>query len=229
MFQTDRDYVFDQPVIDSSSTEYRIGVNDVLTFEVYSNQGSLMLQYTTSDIERPGTLRSPDFSYTVDVEGYVEFPVVGRKYVVGYTIQELQTYLEQLYAFQFNEPMVILKIVNRRCLVFNGTGGQGAVIPLSNIGISVIEAVALAGGIGARGDASQIKIIREVNSKQEVYMIDLSTIEGIKYANMSVQSGDIIYVQPNPNLAREALNDIQPIVGVLSGIAVIYGIFARLF
>ena len=230
MFKTDKEYVFDQPVVDSSSLEYRIGVNDIINFDLYTNNGSLMLQFTTSELERTSGIKSPGFDFTVDIEGYVEFPVIGRKYVVGYTIRELQTHLEELYAFQFNNPMALVKVINRRCLVFNGaTGGKADVIPLTNVGMSVIEAIAMAGGIGPRGNSSRVKVIRDVNGKQEVYLIDLSTIDGIKYANMSVEAGDIIYVEPNPNIAREVLTDIQPIVGVISSIALTYGILARIF
>lgn len=230
MFKTDKEYVFDQPVVDSSSLEYRIGINDIINFDLYTNNGSLMLQFTTSELERTAGIKSPGFDFIVDIEGYVEFPVIGRKYVVGYTIRELQTNLEELYSFQFNNPMALVKVTNRRCLVFNGsTGGKADVIPLANVGMSVIEAIALAGGIGPRGNSSRIKVIRNINGKQEVYLIDLSTIEGIKYANMSVEADDMIYVEPNPNIAREVLSDVQPIVGVLSSIALTYGIFARVF
>ena len=47
-------------------------------------------------------------------------------------------------------------------------------------------------------------------------LVDLSTIEGIQEGSMIVQANDIIYVEPNPNLAREALADITPIVSLLS-------------
>lgn len=230
MFKTDKDFVFNTPVIDSSSLEYRIGVNDVINFDLYTNNGSLMLQFTTSELERTAGIKNPGFDFTVDIEGYVEFPVIGRKYVVGYTIRELQNHLEELYSFQFNNPMALVRVVNRRCIVFNGSaGGKADVIPLTNVGMSVIEAIAMAGGIGPRGKASRVKLIRMVNGKQEVYLLDLSTIEGIKYANMSVEADDIIYVEPNPNIPREVLTDVQPVVGVLSSLALTYAIFARIF
>jgi hypothetical protein len=42
---------------------------------------------------------------------------------------------------------------------------------------------------------------------------------------MVMQGDDVVYVQPNPDLAREALQDITPIVGLLTSIALIIGIF----
>ncbi|MFN0032006.1 MAG: polysaccharide biosynthesis/export family protein [Flavobacteriales bacterium] len=229
MFRTDKEYVFDQPVLDSTSIEYRIAASDVMAFDLYTNDGALMLQFTTSDLETPKYGGSRDFTFTVDAEGYVEFPVIGRKYVVGYTVKELQDLLEELYAFQFRNPYAIVRVLNRRCIVFTGSGAKGEVVPLDNNNINIIEAIALAGGGQDMADVSQIKLIRKVATEQQVYLIDLSTIDGIKYANMSVQAGDIIYITPTPQIGRELLQDVQPFTSVISSLVITYGIVARLF
>ncbi len=229
MFKTDKDYVFDQPIIDSSSIDYRLAATDVIAFDLYTNEGALMLQFTTSDLETPNYGGSRDFTFTVDADGFVEFPVIGRKYIVGYSIKELQDYLEELYSFQFNNPYAIVRVLNRRCIIFTGNGARGVVVPLENNGISVIEAIALAGGGQDMADISQVKLIRKIGEEQNVYLIDLSTIDGIKYANMSVQAGDIIYIVPTPQVGREILQDVAPFTSVISSLVITYGILARLF
>jgi polysaccharide export outer membrane protein len=229
MFKTDKDYVFDQLVIDSTSIDYKISRTDVLAFDLYTNEGALMLQFTTSDLETPKYGGSREFTFTVDAEGYVEFPVIGRRFVVGKTIKQLQDYLEELYAFQFKNPYAIVKVLNRRCIVFVGNGAQGTVVALENNGISIIEAIALAGGGQNYANVSKIKLIRKVNNEQQVYQIDLSTIEGIKYANLSVQAGDIIHISQEPQVGREILQDIQPFTSIISSLVLTYGILARIF
>jgi polysaccharide biosynthesis/export protein len=57
-----------------------------------------------------------------------------------------------------------------------------------------------------------------------VYLMDLSTIEGIQYAEMIVQANDIIYVEPVPDIANELWKDITPVVSLISGLALIYAI-----
>jgi polysaccharide biosynthesis/export protein len=76
--------------------------------------------------------------------------------------------------------------------------------------------LALVGGITSNSKASRIKIVRQTKVKKEVYLVDLSTIEGIKAGSMIVQANDIIYVEPNPNIAREALADIAPVISLFS-------------
>jgi polysaccharide biosynthesis/export protein len=101
------------------------------------------------------------------------------------------------------------------------------VIPMTNNNINVIEALALAGGLSDRANASKVKLIRKVNGKSEVYLMDLSTIEGIKYAGMIVQAGDIIYVEPTPEIATEVMRDVSPYITVISGLAFVWAVLSR--
>lgn len=229
LFKTPEDYVFDVPVIDSSSIDYTVQPNDVISFDLFTNEGAMMLEFTTSGVESPRYATTSSFTFTVNSQGYVEFPVIGMNKITGYTIKEAQDLLEGLYESQFNKPYVIVKVLNRRAIVFNAPPGSGTVIQLEHQGISVIEAIAKAGGGGKNGDVSNIKLIRRVGTEQEVYFIDLSKIEGIKYANMSVESGDIIYIQPTRQLGKEITSDIQPYVSIVSALSLAYAVFARIF
>jgi polysaccharide biosynthesis/export protein len=221
MFKTEEDFVFDKPVTDSVGGEYRIGPNDALNMELYTNEGAVILQYTTSTVDRMGVSQAPPINFLVDNDGFVEFPVVGKINLKGKSINEAQKILEDQYSVQFNNPYCILTVINKRVLIFPGNGGDGQVVSLSNQNISVIEALALAGGIEPRGNASRVKLIRKLGEKQEVYLIDLSTIDGIKYSSMAVQSGDIIYVDPVPRLPNEVQRNVQPFFTLFTGFVLI--------
>jgi polysaccharide biosynthesis/export protein len=227
MFKTDREFTYGQMNFDSTNAEYRLAPNDIITLAVFTNGGNLLLENTTTSAERSRVVSVTDFVYQLDVRGNVELPVVGVHQLQGMTIIEAQRYLMEKYSVQYNNPYIVVRVINRRIMVFPGTGGEGAVVPLLNTNVSVIEALALAGGIALRGNASKVKLIRDVGAKQEVYLIDLSTIEGIKYANMPVQAGDILYVEPTPDIASEVLRDVQPVFQILSSLALIYLIFTR--
>lgn len=229
MFRTPEEYVYDVPAIDSTTIDYRIQPNDIILFEVYTNEGAMMLEFTTSGVESSGYKVGVGFQYTVDSQGMVEFPVIGKKVITGLTVQEAQDFIEDSYEFQFNGPYVVLKVMNRRAIMFTSPAGNGKVIDLRNEGISIIEALALAGGPGNNGDVSDIKVIRKVGGKQEVYLIDLSTIDGIKYANMAVEAGDIIYVQQTRQLGGEIVQDVQPYIALLSSVTLAIALFSRIF
>lgn len=228
MFKTDDEFVFDEINFDSTNVEYKISANDLLVIEVYTNEGSIILEFTTSAASRPQNLAKPEIIYTVNKDGFAELPGIGLQKLEGLTIMQAQDYLEEKFGLLFNRPYCLIKVINRRAIVFPGTGGEGTVIPLMNPNISVIEALALAGGIAERGNASKVKVVRgRTVEEQKVFLLDLSTIEGIKYANMAVQAGDIIYVEPTPQVPLEVLKDAQPFFQFVTGLGFIYFIIVR--
>ncbi len=228
MFKTDTDYVFDQ-FADSVNSEYKLSNNDIVTFNLFTNQGARLLELTAGSGEKQILFTESRFTYTVDLEGRINFPEIGKIEVAGLTIYELQENLEERYSHLYKDPYAKIDILNNRVIVFPGSGGDAWVITLVNQNTTVIEALALAGGITERGDASKVKLIRRINEEEEVYLMDLSTIEGIQYAGMIVQANDLIYVEPTPQLASELLKDISPIVTIVSGIALIVAIFSQNF
>jgi len=120
---------------------------------------------------------------------------------------------------------VQLKVTNNRVIIFpGGQGGTSTVITLSNTNTTLIEALALAGGI-SDGKAHKIKLIRGDLHNPKVYLIDLSTIEGMKASNLVLQANDIIYVEPRPKVAQRILENIAPYLTLLSTTLLIYNLF----
>ena len=91
-----------------------------------------------------------------------------------------------------------------------------------------MEAIALAGGIAERGKANKVKIMRVVNNVRTMYVVDLSVIEGLKYADMIVQANDYIYIEPKEQVGQESLKVIAPIVSLVSSALVIITVFSTL-
>lgn len=73
---------------------------------------------------------------------------------------------------------------------------------LANDETNVLQALATAGGITNDGKAYKIKLLRGELKNPQVFLFDLSTIEGIKERKMTLQSNDIIYVEPVPRVGK---------------------------
>jgi polysaccharide export outer membrane protein len=174
--------------------------------------------------------REANIKYLVNSQGYVEFPIIGLNKLSGLTIAEAQDYVETLYTPQFNRPYVQLKVTNRRAIIFTSPAGTGAVLQLGEESISVVEALAKSGGLGQYGKADDIKLIRKVDSGERmVYHIDLSTIDGLRYADMSVEAGDIIYVQPRSRISQQASAEARSWTFLISGVILLLTLPQRLF
>ena len=84
--------------------------------------------------------------------------------------------------------------------------------------------LAKTGGISPRGKSRIVKVMRKVGDKREIYHIDVSTIDGLKYADMIIQGNDYIYVEPRPQLIQGAMREWAPIASLVSSFTLIYTI-----
>ena len=219
------EYAVDQTI---GNVEYRISPNDIVSMSVYTNDGFKLIDVTTSaeSVSSRGGIGMSNlsFQYLVEPDGSIKLPIIGKIKLAGTTIREAEKLLEFQYTNFYNKPFVVLKVVNRRVTVLPGTGGSGRVVNLENESTTVIEALALAGGITNTGKARKIKLIRGDLRNPKVILIDLSTIEGLKEGNLLLQANDIIYVEPVPRLSQEVLTQIAPIVGIITSFTLIYNI-----
>jgi polysaccharide export outer membrane protein len=227
MFKVPSDYEFD---VDQTigNVEYRVSPNDIVSMSVYTNDGFKLIDITTSAESVTSRLNNmnnnTNIQFLVEPDGMIKLPIIGKIKIAGMTIREAEKSLEAQYANFYNKPFVVVRVVNRRVTIFPGTGGSGRVVNLDNESTTVIEALALAGGITNTGKAKKIKLIRGDLRNPKVILIDLSTLEGVKQGNLLLQANDIIYVEPVPRVSQEVLIQITPIVGIITSFALIYNI-----
>lgn len=222
MFKTSKDEVITEDIPMEVTESYRLAKNDKFTMLLYVEDGARVIDFsagiTIGETGSSGRSISSGNSleYIVRTNGEVELPVLGLVELEGLTIIEAQEKLKELYAETYIDPYIQLEVTNRRVIVFPGSGGSAKVIPIRNDNTTLMEALALAGGITERGKASKVKIMRYTEEGRKVYQVDLSTIDGLQYADMVVQSNDYIYVEPTKQLSREFLKEITPLVSLLS-------------
>jgi len=225
MFKTPTDYEYDIPP-DVMDVEYRLQIHDLIIFRLYSNNGFKLIDLTTANTSNSQEARNlqNNIRYKIEVDGNVKLPTIGRVNLQGKTVREAELYLEERYAEFYVEPFAMIEVTNNRVIVMPGSGGDARVIILENDNTTLMEALALAGGVAKRGHAGKIKLIRRTPEGRKIYAIDMSKIEGVKDADMIVQAQDIIYVEPVPQLASELLRDVAPIIALLTSMVVLLNV-----
>ena len=195
-------------------TEYKIAPNDILQISVDLQEGENIFENGTSG--NSGNNNNYGRSFTVEFDGMVKLPRLGRIQVAGLTTRQLEDTLELAYAQYMNSPMVRVKITHHRVTIFpGGEGGTAKVITLNQENTTLIEALAQAGGI-TDGRACKIRLIRGDLKDPIVYQVDLSTIDGMKQANLTLKANDIIYVEPRLRPVSRFLNELNPYLTLLS-------------
>lgn len=175
-------------------------------FEFFGDRANVMQMQM--QVQRP--------MYIVYEDGYAIFPMVGRVKVAGLRMSEAEKILQELYDEFYTDTFVLLRYTNKRAIVLGAMGGH--VVPLQNENTSLLEVLALAGGLNRDSRAHNIRIIRGDLHNPQVYEIDLSTLAGMRKADMSIFPGDIVYVEPGRRIWVESIRDISPFVGIITSI-----------
>ncbi|MBF9222623.1 polysaccharide biosynthesis/export family protein [Hymenobacter ruricola] len=164
--------------------------------------------------------------FLVQADGTATLPLVGRVSVSGLTLLQADSMLARRFNEFYKESFVTTHVTNNRVIVLGAAGGQ--VIALTNDNMNLLEVLALAGGVDGAGGAGgaglyrnggradNIRIIRGDLKNPRVQQIDLSTLNGMRRANLQVEPNDVIYVEPIRRPFLDALNDINPIIGIAS-------------
>lgn len=221
MFKTDKNFQFAS--LDSVvNKEYRIAPDDLISFSIYTNDGVKLVDITNTVI---GGGVAASTLFRVESDGNIKLPVIDRIKISGYTTREAEILLQEKYRIYYNDPFVLLEVVNKRVYVFTGSGSTGRVLKLTNENTTVVEALADVGGIYSSGRANRIKLIRGLKENPVVYLIDLSTIEGMKKGNITLQANDIIYVEPVHKVTESLIAELSPYVALLSTVLLIVNLF----
>jgi polysaccharide export outer membrane protein len=102
----------------------------------------------------------PDLSgeFEVNGEGFVAVPLLGQIKVLGQTTTEVQTLLTQKYGKDYLvNPNVTIEVTNYRPFFIIGEVNHPGGYPYVN-GMTIINAVALAGGYTPRANHDRIKV-----------------------------------------------------------------------
>lgn len=195
---------------------YQIGVDDKIIFSLSTNDGAKMIEKISSvnRLESESNGFTPEF--VVQRDSTVELPVLGKVRMAGMTIPEAEQFLEESFSKTYQNPFVQVKVTNQRVIVFPGEGGDAQVILLQNNNTTLMEVIAQAGGLPDRAKAKVVKLIRKEGDERKIYTIDLSTIDGLKYADVVVQANDYVYIEPKAQLVKEGVRDLAPIITIMT-------------
>lgn len=214
MFKIDeeQDLSYLSSEITTTEKNYTIQANDRLELNIYTNKGERIVDpnYELQEQTSQQRLERPDFLVLED--GFVKLPMVGSVKLEGMRINEAEDYLEEKYNSYYKDAFVKLKYLNKRVIVLGAPGGM--VIPLENENTSIIEVVALAGGIDESGKAHNLRLIRGDLHNPEVFLIDLSTVEGMRTSMMDALPDDILYIEPTRKVVTEGARDFMTVFAI---------------
>lgn len=219
MFQTEYETLKDS--LSSSDGNYVLQKRDFIEYQVYTSKGELIIDPNFQLRKElgsggTGTNNKQQKLYLIKEDGFVNLPMIGEVELLNLTLAEAKEVLEEKYSAFYTDSYILLSVSNRRVIVLGAQGGT--VIPLENEKMTLLEILALYGGVQRKSKAYNIRVIRGDLKDPHIQIIDLSTIEGMKKANLEVYPNDVIYIEPVRRVVFESLNDIGPIFSFVTTI-----------
>jgi len=201
---------------------YRLAPNDIINVRILTNNGENLINVTSdaeSNSAQSSTGKFGGIAILVEFDGSAKLPLIGRVQLAGLSRREAEDKLETLYKEQYRDPYVTISFDNRKVMVFPGSGNNARIVSFTGDNMNLLEALAEVGGISNTGRAKKVKLIRGDLKNPHIYKIDLSTIDGMKEADLALQSGDIIYVDPYEDPAVIFNRNVTPYLTIVGALA----------
>lgn len=184
---------------------------DKISIIVNSRDPQLMnlfnLPYTTKQIGQQANSNNQGVSgYTVNAEGDIDFPVIGKIHVAGMKREEIAKFIkDKLIADNLvKDPVVTVEFMNLCVSVLGEVNNPGR-FSIDRDRLTVLDALSMAGDLTIYGNRYKVLVLRQEGDKQRVYGINLTSGEHL-YSSPAyyLQQNDVVYVEPNEVRSRQS-------------------------
>ena len=188
-----------------SYEDYELRIGDRLYIYVYSVDERVDKMFNSSSgtigiqMMQGGGGSYDLYTYLVQEDGCIDFPMVGRVPVRGMTTRGVKRVLEdELSSFiksygDYQMMSVEVKIVRRSFSVISDRGS--GTFNIQKEKVTIFEALAMAGDIGDFGDRSKVRIVREKEGQTQVKEFDVRSEDIINSEFYYIEPNDVIYIQ----------------------------------
>jgi polysaccharide biosynthesis/export protein len=220
MFKTSESTAIQQQALRTLAS-YPLAPLDVITLKVFTKNGERIIDpddlliMQNANAPMAGGLNLKNEPFTINEQGIAKLPMLGDTKLAGLTLREAELFLQKQFSQFYENVFVTVLCISRRVTVLGAPGGM--VLPLAYENISVVELLALSRGLPIDGKVENIRLLRG----NDVYLIDLSTVEGYQKTNITVLPGDILYIEPVRRPFLEATRDYGQIFSIVFSFAVL--------
>ena len=188
----------DEPTVVPLGAGYKIAPMDTLSVKVF---------------------KMPDLSgdYEVDLTGQISMPLIGSTMATDVTTAELDQRLTAKLGEKYLENpdvSVAIKSSSRRSVTVDGAVNRSGSFPV-NGPLTLMQAVALAGGTNPDANARRVAVFRQIGGKRQAAAFDLTSIRRGEMDDPQIYAGDIVVIDGSAIKAvqKQLLNSL-PVLSI---------------
>lgn len=209
--------------------EATVHVNDRLSITVTCKKPELAIPFNmhgrSVSVDPSGNVSTSSSNgedskgYRVDVDGNIDFPILGKLHVQGLKVSEVTNGIRDLIikGNYIKDPQVSLEFLNFKYTVLGAVAGPGT-YNVEDDRITLLDAIAKAGDLRENAKVDHIAVIREVDGKRQVYVHDIRSKDIFTSPCYYLQQNDIVYVEPKYK-SKDKENKFFQIGGFITGLA----------
>ena len=161
-----------------------------------------------------------DKGYRVDVDGNIDFPMLGKINVEGRTLAEVTQLIKNgiIEGNYIKNPLVAVDFLNFKYTVLGAVGSNGT-FTVKGDRVTLLEAIANAGDLGTNARVDKVTVIREIGNERQIFVHDLRSSDIFNSPCFYLQQNDIVYVEPKYRKKERSERIAQYVTMTLSAIA----------
>lgn len=216
-----------QHLANQKSEEYKIGTQDVLSIAVWNHPEFSISSTAFVNALREETSALPDNlqqkpeaqlnGFVVAADGSIYFPLVGKIFIGGKTVEEIRNIITQSLTKYIHNPQVSVRVAVYRSkkIYVMGEVLKPGLQPITDAPLTLADVINLAGGFDANtADTRRIFVIRGNPTSPSVYWLDAKSPTAMLLAEQFLmQPRDVVFVSV-ADIARwnRSINQILPTV-----------------
>ena len=187
-----------------------IVAGDVLPVSVSAPSPELVKFSNKTEMVATGSTSSnpdnPMFYYLVDNKGYIDFPVLGKIYVVGKTQSAVEAEITNLIYPRYlaEKPGVEVRFQNFQVFTMGEVNRPG-LIKSTNGRVTILEAISQSGDLTIHGRRDNVMVIHtNSDGSREVQRVNLTDKNLLISPVYNLRQNDVVYVEPNATKKRSS-------------------------
>lgn len=151
----------------------------------------------TGEVTSPARTVGEEKGYTVDLNGCIEFPILGKLKVADLTRKQVANLIKERLTSEnlISDPLVFVDILNFKVTVMGAVVNPG-VLEVKDSRITLLEAITRAKGLSPNATMDKVAVIREEGDERRMYMHDVRSTDIFYSPCYYLRQNDIVYVQP---------------------------------
>ena len=200
------DEVMLEEIHEYDKQEYQLQMNDILDVKISSLNPEVNALFTASTM---GTMQVAQATaqtggdlfyitgYSIDENGSIDIPFVGKVDVIGLTLNEAHSAVDLKVSELFSNYHLQIRLGGVRFSALGEFNRPGKHVVMQNQ-VTIFEAIALGGDLSLVANREEIRLIRQYPSGTQIHSINLLDESVVGSPYYFIQPNDVLYAEPLP-------------------------------